>query len=459
MRALQRKVNSADSIGDAFFDDLLAFRAFGRHTQTFVDGGIAYFVNEYWTARQRQSHALHEVSYRACFKAELPRFFITRLTGPGDLVYDPFMGRGTTLLEAALLGRRVAGNDVNPLSRLLIRPRLAPPPLDAVARRLAAIDWRAGAADEECDLLVFFHPETLAEIVALRRHFLECEAAGRLDAVDDWIRMVALGRLTGHSAGFFSVYTLPPNQAVGLAAQRKINAERGQAPPRRDVPALILKKSRSLLRDGPPVYLPLEGGGRPHSGREGVTPVPDKAEAVSPHPAGLRLGAIQRPSPSRGGLSAHHVSPDQLMTGPAWDTPDLPDASVALIVTSPPFLDVVDYRGDNWLRCWFAGIDAAGVAIDRHRTVPEWEGFVRRCFHEFARVVRPGGHVAFEVGEVKRGAVLLERSVVAAVRGLPLTLLGVMVNDQAFTKTAHCWGVGNNRRGTNTNRIVVFRRD
>ena len=64
--------------------------------------------------------------------------------------------------------------------------------------------------------------------------------------------MVASGRLTGHSPGFFSVYTLPPNQAGGLAAQRKINAERGQTPPRRDVPALILKKSRSLLRDGPP---------------------------------------------------------------------------------------------------------------------------------------------------------------------------------------------------------------
>ena len=62
-------------------------------------------------------------------------------------------------------------------------------------------------------------------------------------------------------------------------------------------------------------------------------------------------------------------------------------------------------------------------------------------------------------GEVRGGTVLLERSVVAAAQGLPLTLLGVMVNDQAFTKTANCWGVSNNRRGTNTNRIVVFRRD
>ena len=148
-----------------------------------------------------------------------------------------------------------------------------------------------------------------------------------------------------------------------------------------------------------------------------------------------------------------------LTTGPAWRTPELRDGSVSLLVTSPPFLDVVDYRGDNWLRCWFAGIDAGEVAIDQHKTILDWERFVRRCFEEFARVVRPGGHIALEVGEVRGGKVLLERHVIRAVQGLPLTLLGVMVNDQAFTKTANCWGVSNNRRGTNTNRIVVFQRN
>jgi hypothetical protein len=358
------------------------------------------------------------------------------------------MGRGTTLLEAALMGRRVAGNDINPLSPLLIRPRLALRALGDIARRLNEIDWRVAGPDEARDLTVFFHPHTLAEIVALRRYLLEREAAERIDAVDDWIRMVALGRLTGHSAGFFSVYTLPPNQAVGIASQRKINAARNQVPPRRDVPALILKKSKSLLRDGASAHPRLEGGGRTRSGREGVIPVQDMAETVSPHAA----AAAQRPpSPTRGRWI--------LTTGPAWATPELPDGSVALIVTSPPFLDVVDYRGDNWLRCWFAGIDPARVAVDLHTTVPEWEGFVRRCLTEFARVMQPGGNIAFEVGEVRGGKVLLERNVVAAAQGLPLTLLGVMVNDQAFTKTANCWGVSNNRHGTNTNRIVLFRRE
>lgn len=61
---------------------------------------VPTYGNEFWTAKQRQSSSLHEVSYRACFKPQLPRFFIERLTQPGDVVYDTFMGRGTTPVEA-----------------------------------------------------------------------------------------------------------------------------------------------------------------------------------------------------------------------------------------------------------------------------------------------------------------------------------------------------------------------
>jgi DNA modification methylase len=68
---------------------------------------IPKFINEFWTSKQRQSNPIHEVSYRACFKAELPRFFIKLLTKENDVVYDPFAGRGTTIIEAALLNRNV----------------------------------------------------------------------------------------------------------------------------------------------------------------------------------------------------------------------------------------------------------------------------------------------------------------------------------------------------------------
>ena len=102
----------------ALLDELRDFSDFGSSTVSATVtvpevGHIPVFTNEFWTSKQRAAHPLHEVSYRACFRPQLPRFFIERLTQPGDLVYDPFMGRGTTLVEGALLGRRVAGCDVN----------------------------------------------------------------------------------------------------------------------------------------------------------------------------------------------------------------------------------------------------------------------------------------------------------------------------------------------------------
>lgn len=384
----------------------------GRWSElTLGDARVPCLARAFWTSRQRQAHALHEVSYRACYKPQLPRHFIERLTAPGDRVYDPFGGRGTTALEAALLGRRVASNDVNPLSRILLEPRLDPPEVQEVAARLAEIP-KAGAAGDGLDLGMFYHPDTEAELRALRSWILDREAMGALDRADRWIRMVATNRLTGHSPGFFSVYTLPPNQATSAERQRLINARRGQVPPYRDTHALILKKTRQLL-----------------SG----------------------LGPAERAALARAAADA------RLVTGDARATP-LAAESVALTVTSPPFLDVVDYAGDNWLRCWFNGLDAAvlGEAITAPRALDAWAEAMGAVLRELFRVTRPGGHVAFEVGEVRKGTLRLEEVVLPLGLEAGFRALGVLVNEQAFTKTAHIWGVGNNAEGTNSNRIALF---
>jgi hypothetical protein len=392
---------------DDFMAAVRGFSGSGVATAAFTEAGIPYLVNAFWTAAQRQAHAIHEISYRACFKPQLPAFFIAGLTAPGEGVHDPFMGRGTTPVQAALMARRPLGNDINPLSVLLTRPRLRPPTLAAVAARLDEVAWEGGEPDRD-DLLAFYHPTTLRRLGALKAWLLRRAPLDDHDPdpADDWIRMVALNRLTGHSPGFFSGRTMPPNQAVSAASQARMNARTGMVPPPRDIAAIILRKSRFLLKDGPP----------------------------PPHPAA------------------------SLSVGPAAATASIPSGSVALTVTSPPFLDVVQYADDNWLRCWFAGIDIAAVAIGMHRTEAAWTAMVRAVLAEQARILRPGGHVAFEVGEVRGGKLLLERLVWEAAEGLPLERQAVLVNQQSFTKTANCWGVGNNVAGTNTNRIVVMRR-
>ena len=277
------------------------------------------FINEFWPARQRGGHSLHEISYRACFKAELPRFFIELLSHPDELIYDPFMGRGTTIIEAALLGRHVVGNDANPLSRVLALPRLSPPMESEVRARLREIPFDASCPAPDIDLSMFYSPATLRQILNLRDWLHRRQLDGAEDAVDRWIRMVATNRLTGHSSGFFSVYTLPPNQAVSPERQKRINERRNQHPPDRDVPGIILKKTRSLLR---------------------------------------KLTMEERKRLKRAAKSA------LLLTSDAASTPEIADDSIALVVTSPPFLNTVQYAADNWLRCWFNHLDAERIGAN-----------------------------------------------------------------------------------------------
>lgn len=375
---------------------------------------VKRYVNEFWTSKQRQAASIHEISYRACFKPQLPRFFIELLTEPGQRVYDPFSGRGTTVLEAALCARQVIANDINPLTRILSLPRLRVPQVDEVARRLEGIpiDEKARA---DLDLSMFFHPRTEAEIVSLRCYLEQRSNSGLEDDLDRWIRMVATNRLTGHSSGFFSVYTLPPNQAVSPERQRQINLRLGQTPPYRNTKAIILKKSRSLLKS-------------------------------------MTWEQIQ--ALRKAGETALFLTRD------ARHTPEIQSESVQLTVTSPPFLDVVQYGGDNWLRCWFNGIDQERVesAVTQTKSLSRWCQVMAETFQELHRITKPGGWVAFEVGEVRGGSLKLDEEVVPLGLEAGFSCVGVVVNKQSFTKTSNIWGVENSRKGTNTNRVVVFQK-
>jgi hypothetical protein len=376
---------------------------------------VPVYEAELWTSRQRQGNSIHEISYRACFKPQLPAYFIERLTSEGDVVYDPFGGRGTTAVEAALRGRMVLTNDVNPLSAILTRPRLELPSIADIDARLRSLRF-AARPRSGLDLSMFFHPDTEYEILGLREYLHRRFHARKEDAVDRWIRMVATNRLTGHSPGFFSVYTLPPNQAVSPEDQVRINARLRQEPEYRDIRALILKKS-----------LQLQG----------------------------RLGAADRWRLRAAAESARFLERDAAMV------PEVAADSVHLTVTSPPFLDVVQYVRDNWLRCWFNGIDAdaVDVRITASRTVKEWEMEMSLVFRELYRVTRPAGWVAFEVGEVRRGSVNLDEVVAPLGIAAGFQCNAILINCQSFTKTANIWGVTNNSLGTNSNRIVLFRKD
>lgn len=97
------------------------------------------------------THGLHK--YPAKFFPELPRWLIHRYSSQGDMVLDPFCGSGTTNIEALLARRNSVGVDVDPFSRWLCKVKTTP--LDSKAL--------ASATDSLLERLEKFKPSDISD--------------------------------------------------------------------------------------------------------------------------------------------------------------------------------------------------------------------------------------------------------------------------------------------------------
>lgn len=370
-----------------------------------------------WTPKQRQMHPLHYAfSYRACFKPELPEFLIRRYSQPGELVYDPFCGRGTAILQANIMGRRAIANDLNPLAIKVTYAKTHPVGPDDVERRLQGlkINYDRNCAEKN-DLAMFYHWKTLSELLAVQQL-----VQAKYDRIGRWIEMLTMSRMHGHRIGFFSVYTFP-QFAVARHKQERINRTKGQEPEYRPVVERILKKAHGLAKKS--------------------------------LPEGFWETVRENRYYNQNGCHNRYVA----------------SGSVDFVVTSPPFLDKAEYHSDNWLECWFAGISTERLRkrLSFFSSMEKWKRFVDELLAEVCRVLRPGGHAAIEVGDVEWNGRRVHLDEVVLQRlsklqhngsGCVLEPLHLYINNARFSKISHCFGVKNNERGTNTNRILVFKK-
>jgi len=285
----------------------------------------------------------------------LPRFFIEKLSRKQQPVYDPYMGRGTTPIEAALLGRIPLGNDANPLCRMLVEPRLRPQFVGRVMGRLHALDFDLYDEILPQALIPLFHPATLDDLCCLRHHLLELTEEG-YDEMDNWIRMLVISSLTGARSGYLIGPALQPNQPLLPTRLARFQAPDDCQLPKKSLFDCLRRKSE-LLTDG-----------FDWTAQELLQPV---------------------------------ISQAQFLTCPADHTPQIQTSSVSLVVTGPPELKPFDYARDNWIRCWFVDVDPELVPVSAHWDLDSWIEEMMRVFVELYRVLKPGGYCVVEIASLR----------------------------------------------------------
>ncbi len=390
-----------------------------------------------WKAQQRLwGHSFHPMcSYLASFPAALAHAFIARYSRPGDVVLDPFSGRGTTALQALAEGRIGVGNDLNPFAYLLTAAKVEPPTLAEARTRLAALRlaWSAAAPELEAanitdgsataavqddpipaEVRLAFHPRTLAQLLFVR------SALRLTDPTDRFLAAAISGILHGKSESYLSE-VMPNTFSMAPRYVRDYIARTGFSSPPRDVFDLAERKVDRLFRQPPPP-------------RRGVALLGDARDA------GLRARDTLR---ARG----------------------LPDRA-RLVLTSPPYLRVVKYGYYNWLRTWFLGFDSRDIdrsLDDAHHREP-YLAFLRDVLAGLRPVLADDAVVVLVVGDVEldrgrpisAGADLARQVWTAAAEPEGYALAGVAVDDVAAgRKMTKLWG-DEAGRATKVDRILVL---
>jgi len=122
------------------------------------------------------THGIHK--YPAKFIPQIPRYCIESYSKVGDVVLDPFMGSGTTLLESYIAGRLSYGIDIHPLARLIAKVKttpLDPERLEAMADKLIESVRRDSGTNSNwipeipnCEH--WFRESVLEELATIKKH-------------------------------------------------------------------------------------------------------------------------------------------------------------------------------------------------------------------------------------------------------------------------------------------------
>ncbi len=250
--------------------------------------------------------------YYAMFPIPFAKEVILSWTKPGQAVIDPFCGRGTAPFVAMVNGRRAVGCDINPVAWLYAKTKTDPHPhLREVESRIEQV-WeevriRDDAPENEFQQIAFCG-RVLAFIRAARRTL-------------DW-RNSRLDR----TVTAFLVQHLHDKRGHGLSNQMRHS--------RAMSPRYSVEWWRRKGYDSPPQIDPREFLIRRARWRY-AKGIPQPSE-------------IERPS---------------ISLGDAADSLPICNLPADLVLTSPPYSGVTNYRSDNWLRLW---------AIGEGPSLPDW---------------------------------------------------------------------------------------
>lgn len=301
-------------------------------------------------------HPVHTVMSRTgSFPLRVAYDLIEKYNGGSLTVFDPFCGKGTTLLAARLFGCPAYGLDIAPEAVICSLAKLVDVTVGPIREYIHGL--QITPPDRTAivpSVRLFFNPRTLDQILCIRDQLMRDSRSRNEKHKSNAMFSLAclLGILHGHSSYSLSI---PSAHAYSMAPAyvRRFAAKHGLKAPLRDVRVCLTEKVERCLR----------------------IPLP------RPVPYGVRRGCA---------------------LGAATLFPEL-RGRVDLVITSPPYLDAQTYAKDNWLRLWFLGYNYKTVRREYIETagVARYKDLMFKVFEQLSLMLRRGGRLVCVSGDVR----------------------------------------------------------
>lgn len=285
--------------------------------------------------------------YIGKMRIELAKYLIERYSVEGSIIYDPFAGSGTVLLEGWALGREVVGNDLNYYAYVLSMGKLNPyETLEEVEKKLLKYKKLAECRVKTQDInnipewvKSFYHEQTLKEI---------CSWVFYLKRNKEWFLLSCLMGILHHQRPGFLSY--PASHGAPYLRSEKYPIE--------SYPEMYKYKN---------VYEKLYS-----KAKRSYKNVPDLNYKLS-----------------------------RKMYNKDATTIRLKDEHFSTIITSPPYMKSLTYARDNRLRLWFLG-EEDWITLDK-RISPEKNTFIetmQKCFKKWAKLQVSGDKCIVVIGDI-----------------------------------------------------------
>ena len=292
---------------------------------------------------------LHQLApYIGKMKSTMAKALIREYSHQGDLVLDPFVGSGVVALECLIAGRGIIAVDINPYAILLTKAKLEAPGtlVEAISKathylqKAKSFIRHVSMNDIPDWVKEFFHPETLAEIVSLNSLLIENR--------EHFLQACLLGILHHQRPGFLSY---PASHLIPYLRTQKFPRE--------------------------------------------VYPTAYEYRAVEPRLLAKIRRVYRRFPETNKNLTRVCLLRDAAKL-------DLEPESIDAVITSPPYMNTLDYARDNRLRLWFLGITQHDNYDRRANTKVKFIKLMGESLSRIRTALRTGGKCVLVVGEISR---------------------------------------------------------